>query len=406
MRSFLLAFPLLVLTPRMVAQDPVVGTIIGAVELDSLIRYSNELSGEVPVDVGNGPVQILTRNTFQPGNTIARQYMEQKLQSWGYTTSIQVFNGGSGENLLATKTGMVHPGRKVILCGHYDALPGGPGPAPAADDDASGCAAVLEAARIMKDIAFVNTIVFALWDEEEQGKLGSIHYAGVAAANDDSITAVINMDAIAWDGNGDGLMRIHARPVGNSMAIKDTALMVNTQYALGQNIAINTPGATYSDHASFWAEGYGAVLMIEDFDHDPNPRYHTANDRVQYFDQPYFHRIARLSIGTFATFAQPFDTQSAIPGSSGRQDPAGMEAHPNPTDGPLRVRLTGYVGSDVKVALHDPSGRLLDQFQMPDASEGKREHAMDLTAYPEGAYVLRWTSGSSAGAMRVMRTEP
>ncbi|MBK9600208.1 MAG: hypothetical protein IPO60_18290 [Flavobacteriales bacterium] len=54
--------------------------------------------------------------------------------------------------------------------------------------------------------------------------------------------------------------------------------MVNTIYGLGLPIVVNNPGATYSDHASFWSEGYGAILVIEDFDNDPNPHYHTSSE--------------------------------------------------------------------------------------------------------------------------------
>ncbi|MBK7247048.1 MAG: M20/M25/M40 family metallo-hydrolase [Flavobacteriales bacterium] len=136
-------------------------------------------------------------------------------------------------------------------------MPGGT-TAPGADDDGSGVCAVMEAARVMAGHDFENTVVFALWDEEEQGLIGSAYYTSAAAGNDEEILAAVQMDAIGYDGNGDGLMRIHTRPVANSIAIKDSVLMVNTIYGLGLPIVVNNPGATYSDHASFWSEGYGA----------------------------------------------------------------------------------------------------------------------------------------------------
>ena len=52
-------------------------------------------------------------------------------------------------------------------------------------------------------------------------------------------------------------------------------------------ITIN-PGATYSDHASFWSNNFGAILLIE-YDYDFNPYYHSANDLIQYFNMNYYH---------------------------------------------------------------------------------------------------------------------
>ena len=114
--------------------------------------------------------------------------------------------------------------------------------------------------------------------------MGSAFYAGAMASNDALIKAVINMDAIAYDGNADAKARIHTRPIANSLAIADTVFSVHQQYGIGLDLILTNPGATYSDHASFWNEGYGAVLVIEEFTNDGNPYYHTPNDRVQYFD--------------------------------------------------------------------------------------------------------------------------
>ena len=49
--------------------------------------------------------------------------------------------------------------------------------APGADDNASGTAAVIEAARIFTQYDSKYTIIYALWDEEEQGLIGSAYYA-------------------------------------------------------------------------------------------------------------------------------------------------------------------------------------------------------------------------------------
>jgi Peptidase family M28 len=370
------------------AQNPLVQSIINAVSIDTLMLDLGLLSGEVPVNVGNGDELIISRNKNQPGNPLAADWLQQRMVELGFTPTVQVFSGGTGENVIAEKIGAVHPERKVIVCGHYDAMPGGPVAAPAADDDGSGTVAVLEAMRVLAPYTFENTIVFALWDEEEQGKLGSLYYAGIAAANDVQITGVVNLDAISYDGDGDGLLRIHTRNIANSVALKDSALMVNSTYAnLGLPFAINLPGATYSDHASFWTEGYGAILVIEDFDNDGNPHYHTPTDLVDFIDQPYFQGLARLGIGTTAVLAVP------VSGPTNVQDHVlaatdVLFAYPNPANGVVHVRLTTQGGTG-SLSLVDALGNTVLEMNDGLLASGKHAFSFDARALTPGLYALR-----------------
>ena len=382
--TLLLAFH----APGARAQHPAVQAAIDAVNIDSLILDLRQLDGEAPIDLGNGPQSIVSRNKNQPGNPLAADWLQLRMQQLGFEPTVQVFSGGTGENIIAEKPGALHPERKVIICGHYDAMPGGPVAAPAADDDGSGTVAVLEAMRVLRDITFENTLVFALWDEEEQGKLGSIYYAGVAAASDVEITGVVNMDAIAYDGDGDGLMRIHTKNIANSIAIKDSALMVNSTYGINLNTAINLPGATYSDHASFWNENYGAILVIEDFDNDPNPQYHTPNDRVQFMDVPYFEQLAKLSMATTAHLAIPLDPGTGVAGERASSG-AALRIWPVPTDGPVSVQVNGAVDREWRIDLLDLTGRVVRQLHQGVLPTERPLVQADLRGATPGHYLVR-----------------
>ena len=375
------------------AQNPTIQTILNALSTDSLVSYVSQLSGGSTVDVGNGPETILSRNKLNPGNALAQAWMEQKLTEFGYTPFTQSFSA-TGFNVLAEKTGALYPGSRVILCGHYDAMPGGIAAAPAADDDGSGTCSVLEAARILAPYTFEHTIVFALWDEEEQGLVGSGYYAGAAAANDDTLLAVVNMDAIAYDGDGDGLARIHTRPVANSLAIKDTALTVNTAYGLNINLAVNNPGATYSDHASFWTEGYGAILVIEDFDNDGNPHYHTQTDLLQYLTQSLWTDLSKLGIATAATFAVPYNNNVAV--VANEAPGARLFAYPVPSDGDTRVWVEEHTGERVRLELMDALGRTMVVLHDGPLARGKQAFHVPLGIYAPGSYraVLTRADGS------------
>jgi len=277
-------------------------TIINSTNIDSLVHFVKELSGEVSTIIGGSPYTIVSRYKNNASNDKAADYIKQKLQSYGLPTYNQNFSS-TGRNVYGVQLGTVYPNKKYIICAHYDDMPSG-STAPGADDNASGTAAVIEAARIFTQYQSKYTIIYALWDEEEQGLIGSAYYAQQAHNAGDSIMGVINMDMIAWDNDNDGVGEIHIRNYANSTSLKDIMVQVNTTYSVGVIPSIINPGATASDHASFWNNGYGALLLIEEYyGGDFNNYYHTINDKILYFNQPYFHKMSRLALGTVATLA-------------------------------------------------------------------------------------------------------
>jgi hypothetical protein len=182
-----------------------------------------------------------------------------------------------------------------------------PGPiAPGADDNASGTAAVIEAARIFSQYSFPYTVIYALWDEEEIGLLGSGYYAELAANQGDSILGVINLDMIAWDSDSDYVAEIHTSNIGNTIYLGNKMLQVNSDYNIGLNMEVHNPGMPNSDHYSFWINGYGAILLIEDLG-DFNLYWHTPDDKVIYFNQDYFLKMSKVAIGALATFSLNYD---------------------------------------------------------------------------------------------------
>ena len=296
----LVLFSLLAIQSITYSQSPVVQSIIDRTNIDSLMLFVKELSGEVQTIIGGTPYTILSRNKNQPGNDKAADYIKQKFQSYGLTVYDQVFSS-TGRNVYAVQPGTTYPNQKYIICAHYDDMPSGT-IAPGADDNASGTAAVIEAARIMSQFVSEYTIIYALWDEEEQGLIGSYYYAAQASASNDSIRGVVNLDMISWDSNSNNIADIHTRSVGSSIYLKDKMVEVNNVYGLGLVLDIQNPGSTYSDHASFWTYNFGAILLIEDGS-DFNAYYHTTNDRYTHFNQPYYLKMSKASFGTLATIA-------------------------------------------------------------------------------------------------------
>ncbi len=110
-------------------------------------------------------------------------------------------------NVLAKITGSDRTlrGEYVVIGAHYDGLGMTPDGRqdPGADDNASGTAAVMEIARVLRaeKARPKRTVVFALWDGEEQGLWGSIHYGQKPVFPMEKTVANLNLDMV---GNGDG----------------------------------------------------------------------------------------------------------------------------------------------------------------------------------------------------------
>ncbi|MCD4698495.1 MAG: M28 family peptidase, partial [Bacteroidales bacterium] len=249
--------------------DQMVDSLINQVELDSLVNYVRILTGEDSVVV-NGTT-VLIENRIYNSNDLAADYIKQTLEGYDLTTYDQVY-ATNRRNVYAIQEGTEYPDQYYLICAHYDAVT-----AYCADDNASGTAGVLEAARIFSNYDFQYSIIYALWDEEEIGLVGSGYYAQQAASNGDDILSVINMDMIAWDSNNDFLCEIHVQNYANSLDLANYMVSMNNVYQLGLSPVIQNPGTGASDHASFWYNGYSAVLLIEGYySGDFNPYYHSV----------------------------------------------------------------------------------------------------------------------------------
>jgi len=382
---------LLPLSASAYGQHPVISSILSDIRTDSLVYYVEEISGMRGVTVNGVTDTIYSRHRLQPGNELAYRYLMQKLASFGLQTDSFLF-GSAGKNVLAIQPGTVHPERFFIICAHYDGMPTS-AVAPAADDDGSGVGAVLEAARVLSHYSFEHTIIYAVWDEEEQGLLGSTAYAVNSNNQNDTLLGVLNMDAIAWDGDNDSVARIHVRPVADSEALGDTIFSINTTYNIGLDLELNNPGATYSDHASFWNNGFSAALIIQDWDNDPNPHYHTASDSITYFNLSYYEKMAKLSIASIAALAIP--TGFAGLNGAAPELPAGL--YPNPVSGTATLDLKNITGP-VNVSIVDMNGKSLWSTSCNGGSI-----QIDAGKFPAGMYFVQISGAHGFRVLKMIR---
>lgn len=274
--------------------------LINDVDLTNLTEKLNEFSGEQSTFVDGNSVTIINRQ--QSNNELAGDYLiEQFEQLDNLTITDQSFNT-NGRNIIATQLGKTNPDDIYIVCAHYDTVADF-----CADDNGTGTVAVLEVARILSTQCLDNTIVYALWDEEEIGLRGSSFYANQASANGDNILGVLNMDMMGYDSDapgtdGDNEFDIDVRDFANSVNMMNDIISVLNSYTFDLSVVTVNPGTFSSDHSSFWVNGYSAVLVGESWEtNDQTPFYHTSGDRTNTLDLQYFHEMTKLVTAYMAT---------------------------------------------------------------------------------------------------------
>ena len=366
--------------------DPNVSDIINNANIDTLSKYVKQLTGEIPVTIDGLEYTIASRYYTTLGNNKAAFYLFETLQSFGLNAQFQDFEE-RGRNVYAVQAGKEYPNQMYIICAHYDDGPPGL-VAPGADDNASGTAAVLEAARILSKYQTSHSIIYALWDMEEAGLVGSRNYADSAAARGDTILGVINLDMISWDDNNDMNMDIHTQPIANSLKLSDTVRSLNTTYNIGLIPIVKNPGTTASDHASFWWSGYSAILLIESFS-DFNAYYHTINDLFSKFNNTFFHKMSKLAIGTLAILVGVQNPNGVVASLQFPSDYLLNQNYPNPFNPTTIIRYQLPKSGHVRLEVFDVLGRhvatLIDNTQSP----GEYSVMWNASDCTNGVYVYR-----------------
>ena len=318
--------------------DPLVTGLLVHITDDTVSGYDGGLSGEWPVLVGGQSYLLATRYSYS-GEPIAKatQYVYEHMQAQGYDVHYHNYwlSGYALRNVVGEKQGLVHPDQIFLLTAHLDSRAAAwpHDPAPGADDNASGSAALLIAADLLADLDLAYTIRIVFFTGEEQGYYGSYYYARDVANAGEDILGVLNLDMIAWDAEGGPDIDLHSHLPGtedDSDRLADLFAAVVDVYGLDLEPQIVENGAGFSDHSRFWDQGYAAILASEDYynvyeapaePRDWNTNYHTVNDRLSTLNLAYFREYARASLATLVHLAGPMRTLSGTITDAGTSAP-------------------------------------------------------------------------------------
>jgi hypothetical protein len=276
-----------------------------------------------------------SKHISQPGNDLAAEYLFDTYRSFGYEPEYQWFEaraavGGKTANVLATLRGTVNPELVYIVSSHYDSVAGGPG----ADDNSSGTAALLEAARILAKHPQPATIVFASFTGEESGLLGSREWVRQAVANDVRVAGALNNDMIGWmnDQRLDNTIRYSnagIRDIQHGAAMHFTNLITyDAKYYRG------TDAAAYYEVWGDIVGGIGSYPVLG------NPHYHQPHDVLETIDHQLVTEVAKTTAATLMLLASSPSRLTGLKVDAFTGGAATISWTPSPEAG-----VTGYLVS-------------------------------------------------------------
>jgi hypothetical protein len=363
------------LRPARAADPALLAALALAVDTDRMFTDLDTLS-----------TRLHTRYATTPQFDTACQYALGVFQSLGLSASLDPFtgNGHAMTNVVAVKTGTLYPSRIVIISAHLDSTSPSPTTlAPGAEDNGSGAAAVLEAARLLANLACESTIEFILFDGEEQGMLGSSHYAAEADNLNLDIQAMLTMDMIGYNDPADADLWIEGFHQGTSSVWLMNQLDVNAQTYCNLSTYLYPYEGFGSDHAPFHQHGFSAVLAIEN-EWESYPCYHQTCDTVSHLDAGLLGKITGAVLVTAADLAGVYSPSSGIvPATSAAVARATLRVVPNPAHETAGVVLCLPAETTGRCEVYSAAGR-----RMAVLSEGRM---------PAGERILRWDGRDALG---------
>lgn len=252
----------------------------------------------------------------------ARRFVERRLSRQGLRVDVEDVPTDDQvlQNVIAELPGTSRAHEIVVVGAHYDSA----GSTPGANDNASGIAALLELSERLSARSFPRTIRFVAFVNEEPPQfqtdaMGSVVNARAALARADQIAGMISLETLGYYDDTPGSQQYppvvgalypdrgdFVAFVGNVGSAGFVRRCVRTfrQHARFPSEGIAAPdaipGIGWSDHWSFYREGYPA-LMVTDTAPFRYPHYHLDTDRIDELD---FERMARVVDGLEAVISE------------------------------------------------------------------------------------------------------
>ncbi len=348
-------------------------------------------------------------------------FSEANLQTEGHDF---IFSSTTMQNILGRKPGAKAEDTTFIIDGHFDGVPG----SPAADDNGSAVAGVLEALRILSQYTFEHSIRFVGFDAEELGLIGSLRYVQNGIKPFEVIQGVLNFEMIGYYSDEPNSQQL---PAGFDILFPEAAQLVaddeyrgNFIFACGNTtsnpllsafitasedyvpelrlITASLPGngsiapdLRRSDHARFWDANMQA-LMLTDASNFRNPYYHTPNDTIGSLNLEFMKNVVKAALATAAELAIPISASydeadlSTLTSVTDHHHsfPAEVVIFPNPSHGILSIKINdAKTGFKSRIEVFELNGKLVHR-EVLNFESGTSTSTIDLQELVAGSYML------------------
>lgn len=272
--------------------DSVITNVLNEISTDSITAYIQGLQ-----DFG-------TRYLFAENRDSVSDWIKAKFEGFGYSNvrldSFQ-YEGTWQRNVEATLESGNGSDNVIVIGGHYDChtLASPFENAPGADDNASGTAAVLEIARVLKKTGYKPSASFRFvaFAAEELGLFGSTHYAKDAVQAGTKIKLMINHDMISYCKKSlseSAVMIKYINPNSKDYSFARMSQGLVNEFSILDTARV-TRTAGRSDSESFSSEGFPAIWFQEEVF---SPHYHLISDLVSNHNMLYCTEVIKLSGAT------------------------------------------------------------------------------------------------------------
>ncbi len=316
------------LPPAPTLADPTIAARIAQLDPVEVEGWDRRLSGEEAVLVGGASYFLRSRYSASTSGRRSEQYVTERLQDMGYAPSYfsyaTPYGGQHWRDIVLDIPGRLDPSRIVILAAHLDSISFDGSQAatlaPGADDNGTGAATLLAIAGLMRGQATAYTLRLVWFTGEEFGYWGSKPYTQYLANRGEDVMAAIDIDMFGYDGDGDRVVEVHTGTLDKDKLLGDYLAAANDLYGLNLTLERKTTTAAFfSDHRSFWNQGYTSLMVIENFFDDTgefgrapdrNPNYHKTTDRLRSVSIDYTTAIGRMALAAALHLAQPFPVEA------------------------------------------------------------------------------------------------
>ncbi len=370
-----------------------------------------------------------SRVSFSEGNSFAGNYIYRYLKSIPglevYKDTFYIpeatppYNEIPQFNVVAYLPGSATVENFVVFGAHYDASGSRDSDydnswqtvhAQGADDNATGCAAVMEIAKVLADTSLrygrIASYRFVLYAAEEYHPVhpdvhhaGSLYDAKQLFDQNQSVRAAIILDMIGYNSN------YYTEVISDSYssAVADTIYSMRNNYVSDLQLNETPVNVPYSDHDSYWFYGFRAILLMENdspWNNDSpyyiaNPYYHKSSDTRDKLNYELVNKVTQIALASGARIGFVHNLSGVDAELVSSPVKFELAAYPNPFNPVTNIVFNSETQQYFTLEIFNSIGERVATLFRNRPVHGNLKIGWKANNLPSGIYFARLTAGSS-----------